>query len=241
MLSLKRNKKNQDLIICLKEQKGIDNHLFWVSLTLALLIHLGAFFLFHIQPFKIDSSYIFPIFQMEALKSIQKVSSERDEKENILTSLKPPPEIDLFAFMPLPTINQEKFLTIPDWQNYPAKEEPYCLVKHFSSLLTYHPWEMVISGPLTQLTLLNNPTPSLQRLTASPLHLISNQVIFEVQVDVKKGCICWFEKKQGSGQAKIDQFVEHLLLSLSFAPHPTKSFIKGEIEWTFTEENKKDD
>lgn len=242
MLKLEKHAKNHDIIIGIRSRRWLADRLFWQALALALAIHIGAFFLFHIQPFKFDSSYIFPSFHMQAKSTGKSVSNEISEKEEILTTLLSPPEPDLLALMPMPYIGSEKFPSslVMDSQPFDQLESLALPITHSIPTFYYHPLQLVISGPLAAIPLIKNSIPSQDVLAKSDRPLKAYQILFHVQVDGKRGQICWLEKKQESGNRQLDQLAETLLLEMQFAPFEDNPFMAGAIELTFLKKSKDD-
>ncbi|MBA3722058.1 MAG: hypothetical protein H0W88_06635 [Parachlamydiaceae bacterium] len=232
MLKLERNCKNNDINLTVRSRECFWNSILIKAFILALAFHLGAILLFHIQPFKTSSSFLFAPINVQAPSKIENQVTLEEAKTPVnpddfpLLALYQPtlPDVPLFlnsdfensnsiqkipeiSFASFDTLEQQSFHRIP---LTPSKD----------LVLTYTPIQMTVSGNLAKRQLIDNKnTPflnsRLQKKQASHLEYYHTQ--YKVVIDATTGQIFWFDKIISSGQSKIDRFAEDLLQKLQFA------------------------
>lgn len=217
MLCLERA-KSQDLVIQIRSRDPVFSHPFRLALAIALLLHVGAFFLFYIHPFNLGSSFIFPpviVRSDDSLLSpnvqILSLKEERSWQEDILPSLATlqegpvfPLRMEIASFLPT------------NWQI--ASSE----VQHLPSplLSALKPIQIYMSGEIVPYALSTNDILQHDTVPSAWLKppLSTYEVRYLVQVDEQSGEIFWYDRRQSSGYAAIDQLTENLLLQLKFLP-----------------------
>jgi hypothetical protein len=202
-----------------------ENHFFNQSLlealAIALAIHLGAFFLFHIQPFHMTSSYRFPPVHVQTqpnpLLDGQTIVSKQERLLNSEIS-SPPFSLPSLDFFPL-LISQKSDIppVSADLSSFKSLEQRVLSFSHSPSTIPslYQPLQIFLSGPLAQKQLLHHPASSHSIISQRKMHYFQNT--YEVQVDPKTGSIFWYVKKQASKRKDVNQQAERYLLELQFA------------------------
>lgn len=217
MLKIERKKK--ELTVSLRTQEGLWNRTFLIAFTIALGIHVSAFFLFHIQPFTAYFSTIFPPVNVQSPRIENQISLlEKNQKEEFpLLDLHEPYAISLNETY---SIEKSYDLTMPQFTSI---EEPLNIPVE----TTYTPLKMEISGPLKQYKLTNPIEDHVQSRFGSGQYY---HISYQVQVEPETGAIFWYDKKESSGKPAIDQQMEKVLLSLKFTP---ADYAAGQIDFYY--------
>lgn len=243
---LKLERVRQDFIIRIRERDRLLTPLFWQALGMALAVHIGAFLIFHIQPFKADSSFIFPPVYLDTQGKQtpfnQEVSSQTQTVPLLadLPSIPPSLEVKL-PQIPLGTslfLEDEPQATFNLLSNQTVLIDPVAFsFTHPFWPTAYSPVHLHVSGELANRSILSADPLFSKRLVKEETDELSSYLVkYHVQVNEQTGTIFWYDKKQSSGIQKIDKRAESLLLSLQFSPHKGRSLdsIDGEIELTIT-------
>ncbi len=251
MLRLEKTSKAKsydDLLICVRDRERFFNYLLWQALGIALALHTGAFIIFHIHPFKSDSSFIFIPIRMQAdLGSAFGTQITLISEQDNLGDLPAPPLLPLsFPDIPLTDLSNQKptsFLALNSLNNNQAftSLERRTLSLFYSPSpfpLFYFPFRLSISGELSERELMNGDLHELEMMLIKNGPLDHWQVTYQVRIDEKSGFIFWYDKKPSSNDKELDSIMEKILLSLQFAPNPSYSALTGEIHFFITKPNK---
>jgi hypothetical protein len=233
MLRLEKT-QHLGLTVSLRAQQGFFEPRLLKALAIALILHCGALFFFHVIPFSINTTFIFPPVEVHSENPLEGVStfvaSYLEENEEFLpppvplmtgldgfftqhpSILHPPLILDPFAFQSL----EEKLW--PKWHDSLSLklEEPRI--------------RLVISGDLATLSLvatdpLLNQTQPISS-TSFPIY-----VTYQVQLDEKTGELFWYERLDSSGLTTIDQLTEKILLNLRFSTVESNESLKGTLNF----------
>jgi hypothetical protein len=243
VLKLERSSKGSDLTIIWRDQEHFFNSLFWQALGIALMLHLGAFLIFHIQAFKIESSFVFPPIKVGADYGSFSTANTlllADQNQEELTNLPPPPLFD--SSFPKLVFNhlQSQQLPLPSLElinhAFDSIEHRALNLIHPSAPfpIFYYPIQMHLTGeladhPFTQEDSLILMTPLQKKGPLKHFH-----IRYQVQIDDLSGQVFWYDKKQTSGISRLDELAEKILLSLKFDPNFDSHFLVGEIYFVMT-------
>lgn len=251
MLKFKKSLKTNDVTICLRERENFFNQTFCTAFSIALAIHLGAFILFHIEPFKMTSSFLFsPVtvnvnIPKEEEISLEQLPTLKDASSN---SFIPPSPIPSLPSVPHSLSEQASFtairsIEIPSFSSIESLEKRSYTPS--ISNLPYSPIRFSISGQLAQQKIAKESSAFINHVLNTrwikgiePLSYFYMKYL--VQIDPQSGVLFWLDKIHSSGSLEIDQLAEQLLLKLRFEPSLTWDNLKGEIDLIITlDKNKK--
>lgn len=239
MLKLEKDTRRSHITVSLRAREPFFNSILLKALSFAIILHLGALFLFHIRPFKLMSSFLFPPVQVQTnhellpSPSLSLIPAEESKEKNFL--IPPLPTTGLPPSLPLS-------LSFSSNENLAASSLTHSLfsdLEHDQWPLTQPEYQkialhkpavsLISSGDLAQLPIIESDprlenTVQLKTPGQDPFF-----VTYHVRVDEKSGTIFWYERTQPSGLAEIDGLTEEMLLNLRFdtakalAPFPSGS------------------
>ncbi len=241
MLKLEKLSNALGLTLRLRERENFFNPQLLKALAIALFLHLGGLLLFHVSPFQFSSSFVFPPIQVQSDHALSHAISTKITLNA--------PEQEEFPFPPLRLLPPAI-----DWIHMPLESslEP-SLALNLNTLqyreenvwpIWHSPLSIPLEEPLIQLTIagdlaeypLQSSDPKLNQMHRlsedSPLY---HEVIFQVQLDGRKGEIFWYERVHSSGNKKMDRLAEQMLLSLRFASPKTKEFVSGKLHFAISD------
>ncbi len=244
MLKLEKNGKTHELRVLLRTKPTFFSGPFLYALAYALLIHLGALFIFKISPFVVNyQQSVFPPVRVATEMPIQHgmypATLQSEEQEPIPSYLIAPlPSTPHFpnSYKMLSTLaNSESIeltassiLNNPFLQDNEMDSSQYDSIDDTYQLLTYH-----LSGTLAELslTLVDHQTTEL-------LPRDTYYAIFAVHINQSDGHIFWWEMKEmrtmkeNSNEQKLqNEAIEALKnLKLEFTQQDTSDILSGEIE-----------
>lgn len=234
MLRLEKTSDLSGIAIRFREKERFFETRVLKALICALLIHLTTFILFRIANPLLISNFVFSPVQMrfESLEknNLSEVTSYFDEDEfkfeffgNEMSE-----RLDWLAFL-------EPSLLFPATFDFNSLEN---LEKEFwpkldlplSIELTEPYIKMMISGDLANFILIkSDPILSSMQPFSTSLDIYSTS--YEIQMDGNTGEIFWFQQKSSSGDKKIDQMIEKVILSLRFNQSEKDEFINGYLNF----------
>ncbi|MFI5343980.1 MAG: hypothetical protein ACHQUC_07150 [Chlamydiales bacterium] len=234
MLKLEKSGRSSQITVRLREQDPFLNSFLAKAFLIALFIHVALFLIFHIQPFFLESHFLYPPVQVqsEGLNS-SSLALLDDESVDDLHAIPPPPLAALFDLLPL---TMDPHLTTP-WNDAELWKQPFAALENrlmayqapeLSIPLTYSPIRVFISGDLAERPLLNLETAIglSQRLKYEP-RMDEKQPFraglpeplfasYRVQLDEESGMIFWYESQRSTGNPKMDAVAEELLYNFKF-------------------------
>ncbi len=233
MLKLEKTSQLSGLTVRLRERERFFEPRLLKALAIALFLHCGALFFFHVTPFNFSSTFIFPPVQVQSMQPVQTVSTivsihmENDE------NLQPPPInlIPTLDWIPLskPTtlltslpLDLQTFQMLEE-RVWPTWQEPLSLELQEPIV------QLNISGDLAELPLMTSD-PLLNQLQSFSLLSSPVYVTYQVQMNEKTGEIFWYDRLQSSGIADIDRLTERILLNLRFSPK-TEETVLGHLNF----------
>lgn len=240
MLKLERVAKSGEIIMQFQGRTPAFSTLFYQALGLSLLIHLLAVLVFHIQPFILGPTTVFPPIMVQAPQPLstslatfdtfdEKLALEVQEifPEPMLLASPPMP----MALVDRPGLSNGRFpLSIhnPDELAFP--------VTHSASTVagSYEPITIEIGGSLASRPLIAGSwkVPEKQLLAQGKV-LKSYLVSYEVRVEEKTSSVFWYDRIISSGDAAIDSQAEQLLLGLKFVSIPDNIDTDGQLRFIF--------
>ncbi|WP_068469135.1 hypothetical protein [Candidatus Protochlamydia phocaeensis] len=234
MLKLEKSSPHDSIDVCLREREGLFNLLFVKALALALLVHVGAFLLFHIQPFKLISTFVFPPVhvQMEPSPLLSAPLLLQQTNEEAFDFSPPPlllPRDPLLSSFP-----SQQALDLPNAppSSFAALEQHY-----WPSLMSPPPvvkkpvMRLFVSGDLAAHSLLYQ-SPLLKKEIETP-PLLPLYATYQVRVEKEQGTIFWYDRLQSSGDPAFDRLAEHVLLDLQFETDFTAPILTGMLHFIF--------
>lgn len=232
MLKLQKLKDSQ-IKLSLREKERLFQPLFLKAFVLALMLHASAFFLFHIQAFKMDSLFVFTPTQVQSQKlDYPPLTLSQEIEENF-------PRFPIPLFHPSSLLSKQE---IPLELNPIAMTVPFELLERRGlsipqlnvSLPTPLPsLRLFVSGPLSQRKLLREGQILFDQMDHSkPVH--HDHLSYKVQIEEKSGLVFWYEKIRGSHRPEIDKKIEAILLDLCFEPSSHLKAATGQIDFFLT-------
>ncbi|CAF24273.1 hypothetical protein [Candidatus Protochlamydia amoebophila] len=215
MLKLEKCAKSCHITISLRHRDTFFSPLLIKALVFALSIHFVAILLFHIKPFKITSTFLYPPIQVEAEPSFE-ISSpflllQEDESIQYLT---PPTPIDnLSYFFPVSHFQNQTQLQLIDFASIEEKYWPI-----YSPPLTIEKpaITLYVSGDLSAYPLLNSDPRLESKILLNNPAKDPYYINYKVKLDGKTGVIFWYERVQSSGVVEKDFLTEQILLNTKF-------------------------
>lgn len=237
MLKLEKS-RDSGIAIRLRPKERFFEPTLIKAFALALLLHLGGLALFHIAPFSMSSSFLFPPIQVQsqvnrAISAITYHSNEHAENSFILPPLPLIPSLDLETSAPL------SFLA----SSHPFNPEAYRELEETVWPLWEEPFSIPLQGPKMMVTIggdlalypLIKKDPILEELhpIREPLHRIS----YRVKMDKETGELFWFERDHSSGVKEIDRLTENILSHFVFATEGPFDTIDGSLHFVLFSDN----
>jgi hypothetical protein len=234
MLKLEKTSQHSGLTVRLREQQGFFEPRLLKALAIALVLHCGALFFFHVIPFAISTTFIFPPVEVHSDHPLEGVTtfatSYLEDNEELL----PPPVsimtgLDWFLIQqpsilePSPTLDPLALQSLEE-KLWPKWQDPLFLKLEEPSI------RLVISGELAHLPLIATD-PLLNQMqplssTSSPAY-----VTYQVQLDEKTGELFWYDRLESSGLATIDHLTEKILLNLRFSNPESNERLQGTLNF----------
>ncbi|MBA2369076.1 MAG: hypothetical protein H0V82_08655 [Candidatus Protochlamydia sp.] len=217
MLKLEKSGRSAHINITFREKEKIFNPLFFKAFFCAILLHLTAFSLFHVQPFALSSNYIYPPVRVNSEHEplLMAPSLLIGEVENDLFPIPPKmaglPPSNLLALSPL--FEQVLDLDLIPFPSFDVLEQRYwplppsppvekAAIRLFiSGELADHP---IVNKELQKIILLDNGT-------TEPLY-----VSYQVKAEEKTGTIFWHQRLNSSGSDETDTLTEKIMLESKF-------------------------
>jgi hypothetical protein len=218
MLKLEKCAKSCHITICLRQREPFFTPLLIKALLFTLLFHLTAIILFHIEPFKLKTSFLHPpiavrsdpIFQVSAPLLFLK---EED------THYSPPPLI----IQNIPFSPQIDLTSTPNLINFPLGQLYHPTFSPLTTNIQKPAIALYVSGDLAQYPLLNSDARLKAQMTLSRPDQDPYYVSYKVRLD-EQGKIFWYERTQSSGSKEKDLLSEEILLNTKFQL-PNLSFL----------------
>lgn len=235
MLKLEKTSNPSQLTIRIREKERFFEPRLLKALAFALTFHIGALFLFHVHPFFLDSTFIFPPVHVRSdstKKGIFVSSSPSYIEEEFFPPPPLPPlilDLDWISFTQESAMISSIDFNLHSLQSieeklWPKWEEPLSLKIEEPRV------QLAISGDLAQFPLLNKD-PLLNQMQPFSPYSSFDYITYEVQLNEKTGELLWYECKEFSSQPDINKLTEKILLNLRFASFEAKEPIKGTISF----------
>lgn len=236
MLKLEKTSSSSGITLRLRERERFFNSQLMKALAIALFLHVGAFTLFQVIPFKFSSTFLFSPVHVHSESTLQGVTSaivtaSIQEEEDFLA---PPLQLIPSIEWTLPTIESPLTpLVALDLQAFqPLEEHLWPIWQQPLPLALDEPLiQLTISGDLAERTLVSTDPLLSQR---QPLALPPEEavyVVYRVQMDERTGELFWYERTQASGRAEIDEMTESIVRNLRFEPNRSWEDITGTLHF----------
>jgi len=246
MLKFKRASREGMVSVIIRDKEPLFTRPFAIAFIIALMIHLSLILLFHVAPFNIGlGTATFPPTRVEA---------EAPSKESVLANLTPAvltirglPSLPLAA----PIISEQPtFLAVrpagySHAMDFNSKQAVFKIMHvSESNQEIYQPsfnvltpiikkkLNIIISGILAEQMILSDGLTGKSVPEISSIR-DSERIVYAVMAEKMTGKIFWFEPKQSSRNALINQFAETLLRDMQFIIDDQADVMSGEIEFHF--------
>ena len=230
MLKLEKASKLSNVTIRMRERERFFEPRLLKALTIALLLHCGAFVMFHVTPFSFTSTFVFPPVLVQSdstIKGVVALVSDQIEKEELLYPPLPfiPPLEWISSFLPesilIPSYAfDSEGLESLEKQLWPKWEAPLSLKLEEPRI------QLNISGPLAELSMVASD-PLLEQMQPISSHDFAAYVTYQVLLDDYTGEIFWHERIESSIEPAINQLTEKILLNLRFSSQKTGESVAG--------------
>lgn len=235
MLKLEKSSQLSGVAIRIRERERFLEPRLLKALALALFLHLGGLALFHVTPFSLTSSFLFPPVRVQSDQPDQSISAiatqslqgTDDEMSPPPVSLIPPLE---FAYSPFESPMSPSFSFNPNAFDdveknvWPTWESPNSLHLEEPRI------RLTVSGNLAERPLLKK-NPLLEEMQPLAKNSSPAYISYRVQMDEETGELFWFELLESSGIREVDQLTEKILSTLRFAPDSTFKSIDGYLHF----------
>jgi hypothetical protein len=236
MLKIEKSSLYAPIELRLREKESFFNSLLLKALALALFLHSGAFLLFHIEPFKITTSFLFsPVHvQVEQNHLLVAPLLLEQQSEEMFDFSHPPlwiaPDPLLF-----PSSHWQSTNLFPESKEalFSSLEQRFWPSMNFPILFKKPALQLFISGELAAHAFIKEPLllkEEVETISSDPLY-----VNYRVRVEEQEGTIFWYERTQKSGKPKIDRLTEDILLTLQFDPGSLSSVSEGTLHFVIYE------
>lgn len=219
---LKLEKNSAEIHISFREKEKFFNSLFLKALAAALFFHFIFLLVFQIQPFKTDSTFLFPPVKVETEFASEAILQKEDEELAMLT----PPPYGLISVKKTP----QDLMLHSSMESLPEliSAESMILTSLSPPTVEVPKVQIFVSGDLANQawTLPGKIEKAHVALDADPLF-----VKYRVQADENKGEIFWFELLKSSGSVFVDRQAEKMLLHLQFNPGKDLANLNGVIDF----------
>lgn len=243
MLKLEKTSKTSGPTLRFRDRDRFFEPQLLKAMGIALMLHIGGLILFHVSPFTISSTFVFPPIEVQSDQPIEGATTlltfhEKDEEDI------PPPPLRLVPSMDwtgLPTESKlmpEIALNInaldsleervwPIWQPSPSVDLKGPLIK------------LTISGNLAEQKVIRSD-PMLDKMVSLNVKSLSHvYVTYHVQLDERKGELFWHERIQSSGVEDVDRLTEKILLNLKFTTPTPREPVEGTLNFAVVVEESK--
>lgn len=252
MLKLEKGSRLSGLMMRMRERERFFEPRLLKALMIALIFHIGGFLLFHVSPFSLPSSFVFPPIEVQSESIQPRVSALASTTPEENEEFSPPP-LTLIPIMDwislpkesalLPTLAFNFEVLQPLEQRvWPKWHEPLSIPLEEPHI------QLVISGDLAKHTLvemdplLNEMQPQINSRDPPTLESESNQspkerfVTYQVLMDEKTGELFWYERVESSGVVALDRLTEKILLNLHFVPAYSTELVTGALNFVILNE-----
>jgi hypothetical protein len=241
MLKIEKTVHLSGLAIRLRERDRFLEPRLLKALAIALALHLGALFLFHVTPFSLSSTFIFPPIQVQSDQPMQGISAWVTSHSEEIEEMTPPPlamipTLDWISspqkpILTPPTLDPLIFQTVEE-HLWPKWETPLSLPLEEPHI------QLTISGDLAEYPLVATDSllSQMQPFSPSPR---AYYVTYQVQMDNRTGEIFWYECVESSDVAAIDRIAEQILLNLKFTPPPSRETVTGKLNFVVLAANER--
>ena len=240
MLRLEKSSNNQEITVHLNVKEGFFNRAMCIGVMCALAFHLIAFSLFHIRPFPIISSYIFPPLNVETDHLPNSAHIELFNQpiayNDSLIPPHPTPSLPVASDLISESTSRYQIPYLPMTSFFNAKEaQTFTSIPPLASI-PYKPIRYIISGDLSQRPLKQEGGSNWNNVvwmkeTGKLRYFL---VKFSVRIKPETGTIFWYEKTLSSGQKEVDRYAEDILLHIYFNPNDIYEHLSGYIDVLIT-------
>lgn len=222
MLKLEKTGRSSQISVRLREQESFLNSFLVKAFLIALSIHAAFFLIFHIQPFFLESQFLYPPVHVQTDRTNSSSLAVLEEEPIDDPHAIPPPP--LTAFFDDLVLTMDPHLTSP-WSDAEHWTQPFAELENrlmvyqapaLSTPMSYSPIRVFISGDLAERALLKydlriDKTKAFRADLPEPLF-----ATYRVQVDDESGMIFWYEIQRSTGNPEMDALAEELLSRFRF-------------------------
>lgn len=240
MLKLERKSRDGQISVLVRDKEYLFNRTLWIALLLAMAFHSAFFILFRITPFKIQifDTLIPPVTVESNTTTEGTMVSLEDTKPLTFHGIPfPPHSSPSLSGKPIFTyVNSNKDLR--EWNSKTPffnelEEELYIPKITIPARKPKNPVEIIVSGPAAEMTFIK-PTLNKELLGGlSQPALKPSRILYEVIIDGQSGKIHWFDAKEPTNIAVIDEMAENIIRTLAFTPRSKAFEVHGDIEIQF--------
>lgn len=221
MLKLEKCIHSYRISVCIREKETFFTPLLIKSLAFALALHLVAVIIFHIQPFKLTTSFLYPPVQVKTenkpLLTTPLYVIQTPEEE---ISFSPPPSPIESLSSPLlhPPSSPEQLLAltpIPS-PSFLALEQRYwpIIAPALVPVIERPVIHLFTSGDIASYSLINQD-PRLEKKDAITSTQEPTYITYHVRLD-ESGSIFWYERTLSSTSKEANKVTEEILLDTTF-------------------------
>jgi hypothetical protein len=231
MLKLEKSRES-GIAIRLRPKERFFEPTLIKAFALALFLHLGGLALFHIAPFSMSSSFLFPPIHVQSQINRPASATTLHSIEQTGDSFMLPPlalipltdlgeEINLSDLAPFHSFDPKAYQELEETL-WPLWESPFSIPMEGPKIM------VTISGDLARFPLIKKD-PILDELhpIGEPLHSIS----YRVKMDKETGELFWFERENSSGKKEIDRLTENILSHFIFGTDGHFDAIDGSLDF----------
>lgn len=234
MLKLEINSKTHDISVRLHQEEASLNSIFLTALGIAISIHLIAFFMFHIELFKIAPTTFFVPVDVQMIQNSSTALVNNTNIDALLDGIVPPPPKIIASFPDIPLVTWGEELTPFNSPIMPLADNSFYLLHQSSPFLLVFPSARIyLSGKLSSKKIIYADNDILERFFIKHGPLASTRVHYFVRLNEKTGQIFWYERQSSSFNEEINQLAEKILVSLQFELDPKRIDVSGEITFIF--------
>lgn len=239
MLRLEKKNSGMGISIGIRDRDTWFSHSLITGLTIALLLHGSAIFLFNIQPFRVHYSRT-P--QLPALVDADISSPDAAHDQHIYAQLEEEKKRRRYPLMPKPSSPDLPQMTLPAHSPAPIiTYGAHQVLHHFEGIerevrnsidfteeVLVPPTSIKLSGGLAGRILdWTAPPASLTSHSSAWMHYVA-----DIQIDEESGAIFWYAPLSIEGEAELTAHAEKMIRELQLIPLHNKSISRGTIEIT---------
>ncbi|CUI17706.1 putative membrane protein [Candidatus Protochlamydia naegleriophila] len=241
MLKLEKCIHSYRINVCIREKDTFFTPLLVKSLAFALTLHLVAVVIFHIQPFKLTTSFLYPpvqvetenkpflampLFVMQAPAEEISFSPPPSSIESLYSPLLHPPSSSeqLLALTPIPS---PSFLAL-EQRHWPIAAPSLAPVIERAAI------RLFTSGDLASHSLISQDP----RLGKSVLLAYTQEpayITYQVRLD-ESGTVFWYDRIQSSASKEANNLTEQILLDAKFLPSKPPAHASGWLHFVVYEQ-----